>query len=59
MNLLFPGDARYICDVFYITEGEGEYFDLGQQPIFRKPFSLGEADCENGPANAGPFNVSS
>jgi uncharacterized pyridoxamine 5'-phosphate oxidase family protein len=41
MNLLYPGDVRYICDVFYLEEGEGEYFDLGQKPIFRKPFKLG------------------
>ena len=49
MNLLSSGDARYICDVFYIAQGEGEYFDLGQKPIFRKPFKLGgEADCAKG-----------
>ena len=49
MNLIYPGDARYICDVFCIAEGEGEYFDLGQKPIFRKPFMLsGEARCSKG-----------
>ena len=49
MNLLYPGDARYICDVFYVGEGEGEYFDLGQRPIFRKPFSLGgKTECTKG-----------
>ena len=48
-NLIYPGDARYICDVFCIAEGEGEYFDLGQKPIFRKPFRLGgEAHCNKG-----------
>ena len=41
MNLLYAGDARYICDVFYIENGEGEYFDLGQSPVFRKPFKIG------------------
>ena len=41
MNLLYPGDARYICDVFYVEGGEGEYFDLGQSPVFRKPFRIG------------------
>ena len=41
MNLLYAGDARYICDVFYVEDGEGEYFDLGQSPVFRKPFALG------------------
>ena len=49
MNLLYPGDARYICDVFYIAEGQGEYFDLGQSPIFRKSFFIGEeTDCAAG-----------
>lgn len=49
MNLIYPDEARYICDVFYIEQGEGEYFDLGQKPIFRKPFRLsGEARCEAG-----------
>jgi len=49
MNLLYPDEARYICDVFYVESGEGEYFDLGQKPIFRKPFKLGgEARCEAG-----------
>jgi len=43
MSLLYAGDARYICDVFYIEDGEGEYFDLGQNPVFRKPFTLGGA----------------
>lgn len=41
MNLLYSGENRYICDVFYIEEGKGEYFDLGQNPVFRKPFALG------------------
>lgn len=49
MSLIYPGDARYICDVFCIAEGEGEYFDLGQKPIFRKPFRLaGEARYDKG-----------
>ena len=42
MNVLYPGDARYICDAFYIEEGEGEYYDLGQRPLLRVPFVLGE-----------------
>ena len=49
MNLLYPGDSGYICDVFYVGEGQGEYFDLGRKPIFRKPFALGgSAGCEKG-----------
>ena len=46
MNLIYPNDARYICDVFCIENGEGEYFDLGQKPIFRKPFRLGDAAAD-------------
>ena len=49
MNLIYPDDSRYICDVFYVREGEGAYFDLGQRPIFRKPFRLGGgAECAKG-----------
>ena len=40
------GFLRAIRDVFYIEEAEGEYFDLGQSPIFRKPFTLGESGGE-------------
>lgn len=42
MNALYPDDARYICDAFYIEEGEGEYYDLGQRPLLRVPITLGE-----------------
>ncbi|WP_172136573.1 4Fe-4S binding protein [Adlercreutzia sp. ZJ473] len=41
MEVVYPDDARYICDVFCIENGEGEYFDLGQKPIFREDFELG------------------
>lgn len=41
MEILYPDDKRYICDVFCIEDGEGEYFDLGQKPVFRKAFELG------------------
>lgn len=41
MNALYPDDARYVCDAFYIEEGEGEYYDLGQRPLLRIPFALG------------------
>lgn len=52
MNLIYAGERRYICDVFYIEDGEGEYFDLGQRPIFRKSFTLGGAG-----ANARAFLI--
>ena len=49
MNVIYPGEARYICDVFYVAEGQGEYFDLGQRPIFRKSFEIGDAgECATG-----------
>lgn len=41
MNLLYSGKNRCICDVFYVEEGGGEYFDLGQNPVYRKPFRIG------------------
>lgn len=41
METLYPGENRYICDAFYIAEGQGEFFDLGQKPIFRKSFQVG------------------
>ena len=43
MNMLYPGDSRYVIDVFYIEEGEGDYYDLGQKPLLRVPFHLGGA----------------
>ncbi|MDO4291160.1 MAG: 4Fe-4S binding protein [Eggerthellaceae bacterium] len=43
MNMIYAGENRYICDVFCIEDGEGEYFDLGQRPVFRRGFTLGEA----------------
>lgn len=42
MEIIYPDDKRYICDVFCIEDGVGEYFDLGQRPIFRRSFELGE-----------------
>ncbi|WP_122639805.1 MULTISPECIES: pyridoxamine 5'-phosphate oxidase family protein [unclassified Romboutsia] len=40
MNDVYPKDSRYILDVFYINEGEIEYFNLSKSPIYRKTFSL-------------------
>ena len=48
MNQIYPGNRRYICDVFRIESGEGEYFDLGQKPVFRRPFALGSAEVTPG-----------
>ena len=41
MELLYPGDSRRVIDSFCIEEGEGEYFDLGQKPLLRVPFTFG------------------
>lgn len=42
MGKLYPGNSRYVLEVFTIRDGEGEYFDLGQDPIVRVPFVLGK-----------------
>ncbi|HIW77348.1 MULTISPECIES: 4Fe-4S binding protein [Gordonibacter] len=41
MNEVYPGEARYVLEAFYLEHGQGEYFDLGQHPIFRTSFTLG------------------
>ena len=41
MDQLYPAESRYACEVFYIEDGSGEYFDLGQKPIVRVPFAIG------------------
>ena len=41
LNNVYPGSARYILEPFCIENGEMEYFDLTQKPIFRKSFTLG------------------
>ena len=42
MNNVYPGDSRYILEVFCLEEGEGEYFCLGTEPIVRHSFSFGK-----------------
>ena len=49
MEIIYPDDKRYICDVFYIADGEGEHFDLSQKPIFRNPFSIGNGGASRKP----------
>ena len=44
MNNVYPGDARYILEPFKVINGEMEFFDLTQKPIFRESFAIGE--CE-------------
>ena len=42
LNNVYPGDARYVLEPFCIENGEMEYFDLTQKPIYRKSFTLGK-----------------
>lgn len=42
MNTIYPNAAsREALTVFVIDRGQGEYFDLESQPIFRESFQLG------------------
>jgi uncharacterized pyridoxamine 5'-phosphate oxidase family protein len=41
MNGVYPGDARYILEPFCIKDGELEFFDLSDSPIYRESFTLG------------------
>ena len=41
LNNVYPGAARYILEPFCIEVGEMEFFDLTQNPIYRKSFTLG------------------
>ena len=45
MNHVYPGDSRYILEVFCLEEGEGEYFSLGTEPITRHSFAFGGKKC--------------
>lgn len=45
MEKLYPTvKSRSALEVFYMYEAEGEYFDLGQNPVYRQSFSFGEAE---------------
>ena len=42
MAKIYPTEkSRDALEVFQLYRGEGEYFDLSQQPPFRQPFSFG------------------
>ncbi|WP_251179001.1 4Fe-4S binding protein [Adlercreutzia agrestimuris] len=47
MKELYPGDSRDIIDAFYIEDGEGEFFDLGQKPLLRAAFKIGSGVTED------------
>lgn len=46
MGLLYGGDARYVLEVFYVERGTGEYYDLGQKPVVRVAYEIGEEDFD-------------
>lgn len=44
MAFIYPTPkSRSALEVFYIYEAEGEYFDLGQNPVYRQRFAYGGA----------------
>ena len=46
MAELYPGDARYMLEAFFVEHGQGEYFDLGRYPLLRASFTLGGEPVE-------------
>lgn len=42
MNVVYPGESRYILEPFCVDNGQIEFFDLGVEPINRESFSLGD-----------------
>ena len=43
MNDVYPGNSRYVLEAFCVDHGEVEFFDLGQTPIERESYRLGES----------------
>lgn len=41
MNDVYPGDSRYVLEAFCIADGQLEFFDLSETPVFRQCFSIG------------------
>jgi len=41
MNSVYPGDARYVLEPFTIDRGSAEYFDLAEEPIYRRSLGFG------------------
>lgn len=45
MATIYPNPgSRKALEVFCIYEAEGEYFDLGQNPVYRQNFAYGGAE---------------
>ena len=47
MKEVYPNDSRYVLEAFCIDNGDVEFFDLGQTPIVRESFKLGNSDLDN------------
>jgi len=43
MGNVYPGASRSILEVFSVTKGTIEYFNLGVHPIFRESYQFGDA----------------
>ncbi len=41
MNSVYPNESRYILEPFCIANAQIEFFDLGQTPIYRESFGIG------------------
>ncbi len=46
MNDVYPGESRYVLEAFSIEKGQVEFFELGQTPIYRETFIIGDAEEE-------------
>lgn len=44
LNNVYPNETRYILEPFCIEDGEMEFFDLTQKPIYRTSFKLGKGE---------------
>ncbi len=44
LNEVYPGDSRNILEVFCLYEGQGEYFNLSETPVFRETFLVGKQE---------------
>lgn len=47
MCTIYPGNTRGVLEVFQIYEGQGEYFDLSQRPVFREAFAIGNTTLQD------------
>lgn len=53
MKDVYPGNSRYVLEAFCVENGEVEFFDLGQTPIVRESYRLGD-----GTVNEKGFEIS-